>query len=145
MQIKGGAIFGEAPPYEAFCIGGSNSIRGWYDCDLAVAKAFSELTIEYRFPLISIFSGELFMDAGTDFGTQKNVPGKPGLLLGKNGSGVSLGTGVIVTTPVGPIRLEVATSRRIGPTGVVTITPVPKETPDPFLPSKRPGLPGTFF
>ncbi len=109
VQIKGGAIFGEAPPYEAFCIGGSNSIRGWYDCDLAVAKAFSELTIEYRFPLISIFSGELFMDAGTDFGTQKNVPGKPGLLLGKNGSGVSLGTGVIVTTPVGPIRLEVAT------------------------------------
>ena len=109
VQIKGGAIFGEAPPYEAFCIGGSNSIRGWYDCDLAVAKAFSELTIEYRFPLISIFSGEVFMDAGTDFGTQKNVPGKPGLLLNKEGSGVSVGTGVIVTTPVGPIRFEVAT------------------------------------
>ena len=60
---------GEAPPYEAFCMGGSNSIRGWYDCDMAVSKAFSELTIEYRFPLISIFSGEVFMDAGTDFGT----------------------------------------------------------------------------
>ncbi|MCB4394384.1 BamA/TamA family outer membrane protein [Synechococcus sp. HB1133] len=108
VQIKGGAIMGEAPPYEAFCMGGSNSIRGWYDCDLAVSKAFSELTIEYRFPLISIFSGEVFMDAGTDFGTQKDVPGKPGLLLDKDGSGVSLGTGVIVTTPVGPIRLEVA-------------------------------------
>ena len=65
---------------------------GWYDCDLAVSKAFSELTIEYRF-LISILSGEVFMDAGTDFGTQKDVPGKPGLLLDKDGSGVSLGTG----------------------------------------------------
>ena len=108
VQVKGGAIMGEAPPYEAFCMGGSNSIRGWYDCDLAVSKAFSELTIEYRFPLISILSGEVFMDAGTDFGTQKDVPGKPGLLLDKDGSGVSLGTGVIVTTPVGPIRLEVA-------------------------------------
>ena len=108
VQIKGGAIMGDAPPYEAFCMGGSNSIRGWYDCDLAVSKAFSELTIEYRFPLISILSGEVFMDAGTDFGTQKDVPGKPGLLLDKDGSGVSLGTGVIVTTPVGPIRLEVA-------------------------------------
>ncbi len=108
VQIKGGAIMGEAPPYEAFCMGGSNSIRGWYDCDLAVSKAFSELTIEYRFPLISIFSGEVFMDAGTDFGTQKDVPGKPGLLLGKDGSGVSIGTGVIVSTPVGPIRVEVA-------------------------------------
>ena len=108
VQIKGGAIMGEAPPYEAFCMGGSNSIRGWYDCDLAVSKAFSELTIEYRFPLISILSGEVFVDAGTDFGTQKDVPGKPGLLLDKDGSGVSVGTGVIVTTPVGPIRLEVA-------------------------------------
>ena len=109
VQIKGGAIMGEAPPYEAFCMGGSNSIRGWYNCDLAVAKAFSEVTIEYRFPLISIFSGELFMDAGTDFGTQGDVPGEPGLLLNKDGSGVSVGTGVIVRTPVGPIRLEVAT------------------------------------
>ena len=109
VQIKGGAIMGEAPPYEAFCMGGSNSIRGWYDCDLAVSKAFSEFTVEYRFPLISIFSGEVFMDAGTDFGTQGEVSGKPGLLLDKDGSGVSLGTGVIVTTPVGPLRLEVAT------------------------------------
>ena len=108
VQLKGGAIMGEAPPYEAFCMGGSNSIRGWYDCDMAVSKAFTELTIEYRFPVISIFSGELFIDAGTDFGTQKDVPGQPGLLLDKSGSGVSVGTGVIVTTPVGPLRAEVA-------------------------------------
>ena len=66
----------------------------------------SEMCIRDR---ISIFSGELFMDAGTDFGTQEDVPGKPGLLLDKDGSGVSVGSGVIVTTPVGPIRLEVAT------------------------------------
>ena len=109
VQLKGGAMVGEPPPYEAFCMGGSNSIRGWYDCDLAVSKAFSEFTIEYRFPVISIFSGEVFMDAGTDLGTQEDVPGKPGLLLGKDGSGVSVGTGVIVTTPVGPLRVEVAT------------------------------------
>jgi outer membrane protein insertion porin family len=31
------------------------------------------------------------------------------LLLDKDGSGVSVGTGVIVKTPVGPLRLEVAT------------------------------------
>ena len=108
VQVKGGTNIGEIPPYEAFCIGGSNSIRGWYDCDLAVAKSFGELTIEYRFPIISIFQGEVFLDAGTDFNTQKDVPGKPGLLLNKDGSGVSVGTGVIVATPVGPLRLEVA-------------------------------------
>ena len=61
-----------------------------------------------RFPLISIFAGELFVDAGTDFGSQSSVPGKPGQLLKKPGSGFSVGTGVIVTTPVGPLRLEVA-------------------------------------
>jgi outer membrane protein insertion porin family len=109
VQVKAGAAIGDMPPYEAFCLGGSNSIRGWYDCDLAVGKAFGEITLEYRFPLISIFSGEVFMDAGTDFDTQKDVQGKPGLLLNKDGSGVSVGTGVIVKTPVGPLRLEVAT------------------------------------
>ena len=109
VQVKGGMIVGDLPPYEAFCVGGSNSIRGWYNCDLAVARNFGEVTIEYRFPIISVFSGELFVDAGTDFDTQKNVPGKPGLKLNKDGSGVSVGTGVIVDTPVGPLRLEIAT------------------------------------
>ena len=55
------------------------------------------------------------MDAGTDFGTQADVPGEPGLLLNKEGSGVSVGTGVIVTTPV------------------------PTETPEPSLFRSRPG------
>ena len=105
-QVKAGTIIGDLPPYEAFCMGGSNSIRGWYDCDLAVARTFGEVTLEYRFPIISVFSGELFVDAGTDFDTQKNVPGKPGLLLNKDGSGVSVGTGVIVGTPVVPFDLR---------------------------------------
>ena len=108
FQVKAGTIVGQLPPYEAFCLGGSNSVRGWFDCDLAVGRSFGEATIEYRFPIISIFSGEVFFDAGTDFGSQASVPGKPGQLLKKPGSGVSPGIGVIVTTPVGPLRLEVA-------------------------------------
>ncbi|WP_186470367.1 BamA/TamA family outer membrane protein [Synechococcus sp. A18-25c] len=108
FQFKAGTVIGQLPPYEAFCLGGSNSVRGWFDCDLAVGRSFGEATIEYRFPLISIFAGEVFIDAGTDFGSQGNVPGKPGELLDKPGSGVSPGVGVIITTPVGPLRLEVA-------------------------------------
>ncbi len=108
IQLKAGSIVGDLPPYEAFCLGGSNSVRGWYDCDLAVGRSYGEATLEYRFPIISIFQGELFVDGGTDFGSQSNVPGKPGKLLKKPGSGFSVGTGVIVTTPVGPLRLEVA-------------------------------------
>jgi outer membrane protein insertion porin family len=108
FQVTAGTSIGDLPPYEAFCLGGSNSVRGYFDCDLAVGRSYGEATIEYRFPLFSIISGEVFIDGGTAFGTQANVPGKPGELLNKPGQGFSVGTGVIVTTPVGPLRLEVA-------------------------------------
>jgi len=108
FQASVGSNLGNLPSYEAFCLGGSNSVRGYYDCDLGVGKSFGEATIEYRFPLFSIISGELFVDGGTSFGTQKDVNGNPGGLLEKPGQGFSVGTGVIVTTPVGPLRLEVA-------------------------------------
>ena len=108
FQMSAGTNVGNLPTYEAFCLGGSNSVRGYYDCDLGVGKSFGEATIEYRFPLFSIISGELFVDGGTSFGSQANVSGNPGSLLLKPGQGFSVGTGLIVTTPVGPLRLEVA-------------------------------------
>jgi outer membrane protein insertion porin family len=108
FQVTAGTNIGNLPPYEAFCLGGSNSVRGYYDCDLGVGKSFGEATIEYRFPIFSIISGEVFVDGGTSFGSQANVPGNPGGLLLKPGDGFSVGTGLIVTTPVGPLRLEVA-------------------------------------
>ena len=108
FQLSAGANVGTIPPYEAFCLGGSNSVRGFYDCNMGVGTSYGEATIEYRFPIFSIISGELFADAGSDFGTQGNVPGNPGGVLGKPGSGFSVGTGIILSTPVGPLRLEVA-------------------------------------
>ncbi|MCP9891267.1 BamA/TamA family outer membrane protein [Cyanobium sp. Aljojuca 7D2] len=110
FQVSAGSLIGsEIPPYEAFCLGGGNSVRGYYDCDLGVGKSFAEATIEYRFPIFSIISGEIFFDAGSTFGTQGDIPGNPGGLLGKKGEGYSPGIGLIVTTPVGPLRLEAAT------------------------------------
>ncbi len=106
FQAKTGAIVGELPPYEAFCVGGSGSVRGWNTCDLAVGKSFGEASVEYRFPIWKLLAGAVFIDAATDFGSQANVPGKPGTLLGKNGSGFSPGAGLIINTPVGPLRLE---------------------------------------
>ncbi|EEE39552.1 BamA/TamA family outer membrane protein [Prochlorococcus marinus] len=108
VQIKGGTIIGELPPYEAFCMGGTSSVRGWGSCDLSVSRSFIEGTAEYRFPVWKMISGALFVDAGSDLGSQKEVPGKPGKLLQKSGSGFSLGGGVGVKTPVGPLRLDVA-------------------------------------
>jgi len=108
FQFKAGTIFGELPPYEAFCMGGTSSVRGWGSCDLAVSKSFIEGTAEYRFPVWRMISGAVFVDAGSDLGSQKDVPGKPGKLLQKSGSGYSLGGGVGVKTPIGPLRLDVA-------------------------------------
>ena len=108
FQLKAGTIFGELPPYEAFCMGGTSSVRGWGSCDMAVSKSFVEGTVEYRFPVWKMISGALFVDAGSDLGSQNDVPGKPGKLLQKSGSGYSLGGGVGVKTPIGPLRLDVA-------------------------------------
>ena len=75
-------------------MGGSSSVRGWDTCDLAVSKSFVEATAEYRFPVWRMISGALFADLGSDLGSQSEVPGKPGELLKKSGSGYSLGAGV---------------------------------------------------
>ncbi|MEB3175971.1 MAG: BamA/TamA family outer membrane protein [Synechococcus sp.] len=108
FQFTAGNVTGQLPPYEAFCLGGNNSVRGFSDCDLGVGRSYVEATIEYRFPIFKIISGEVFVDAGSALGSQNAVPGRPGELLLKPGQGFSVGTGVILTTPVGPLRLEVA-------------------------------------
>jgi len=108
FQFKAGTILGELPPYEAFCMGGTSSVRGWGSCELAVSKSFVEATIEHRFPVWRMLSGALFVDVGSDLGSQSDVPGKPGKLLQKTGSGFSLGGGVGVKTPIGPLRIDVA-------------------------------------
>ena len=114
FQLKAGTIIGELPPYEAFCMGGTSSVRGWASCDLSVSKSIIEGTVEYRFPVWRMISGALFADAGSDLGSQDNVPGKPGKLLQKSGSGFSLGGGVGVKTPIGPLRLDVASKELSG-------------------------------
>ena len=108
FQVKGGTMIGELPPYEAFCMGGASSVRGWSSCELAVSKTFVEGSAEYRFPVWRMISGALFADAGSDLGSQDDVPGKPGKLLKKSGSGFSVGGGIGVKTPIGPLRLDVA-------------------------------------
>ena len=109
FQFKFGTIIGELPPYEAFCMGGASSVRGWSSCGLAVSRSFTEATAEYRFPIWRMLSGSFFADVGSDLGSQDDVPGKPGKLLSKEGSGYSLGGGLGIKTPIGPLRFDVAT------------------------------------
>ena len=116
FQVKSGTILGDLPPYESFCMGGASSVRGWSSCELSVSKSFAEVTAEYRVPIWRMISGSLFVDAGSDLGSQDDVPGKPGKLLNKSGAGFSLGGGIGVKTPIGPLRLDIASQDLSGNT-----------------------------
>ena len=109
LSLSAGGALGELPPYDAFCLGGVNSVRGYESCGIGGGKYFSEVTAEYRFPIWNILSGEIFFDAGTSLGSQSDVIGNPAGIRNIPESGYSPGIGVIVATPLGPLRLELAT------------------------------------
>ena len=138
FEFKAGTIIGDLPPYEAFCMGGSSSVRGWSSCDLSVSRSFVETTAEYRFPVWRMISGALFADFGSDLGSQDDVPGKPGKLLQKSGSGYSLGGGVGIKTPIGPLRLDVASKDLSGDwryTCLLYTSPSPRDSFRSRMPS----------
>ncbi len=99
FNFQGGTVLGDLPPYEAFSLGGSNSVRGYDEGELAATRSFLQATAEYRFPIFSPISGVLFVDAATDFGSQGLVPGNPGGVRNKPGSGYGYGVGLRVRVP----------------------------------------------
>jgi outer membrane protein insertion porin family len=101
-----GTILGDVPPYEAFSLGGTNSIRGYEEGDVGSGRSYAQFTAEYRFPLFSFLGGALFFDAGSDLGSGNAVPGAPGPSRGKPGSGFGVGLGARVQTPLGPLRVD---------------------------------------
>ncbi|MCC3407449.1 MAG: BamA/TamA family outer membrane protein [Microcoleus sp. PH2017_10_PVI_O_A] len=106
FSLKAGTVFGDLPPYEAFALGGANSVRGYNEGDIGAGRSFLEGSVEYRFPIISFIGGALFLDAGTDLGTGKDVPGDPAGVRRKPGSGYGYGLGVRIQSPLGPIRID---------------------------------------
>ncbi|MEO1094748.1 MAG: BamA/TamA family outer membrane protein [Cyanobacteria bacterium J06638_28] len=106
FNLQGGTIIGDLPPYEAFTLGGTNSIRGYDEGEVGAGRSYAQASVEYRFPLFSFLGGAVFVDAGTDLGTGDNVPGSPGPDRDKPGSGFGYGAGVRVQTPLGPIRVD---------------------------------------
>lgn len=107
LNLQGGTVVGDLPPYEAFSLGGGNSVRGFEEGAVGAGRSFLLGTAEYRFPLFSEFlNGTLFADYGTDLGTGDSVPGNPAGVRGKPGSGFGYGAGVRVQTPLGALRLD---------------------------------------
>ena len=108
FNFQAGTVLGDLPPYEAFVLGGSNSVRGYRDGELGNGRSFAQATAEYRFPIFRIIGGALFFDYGTTLGTDDNVPGKPSKVRGLPGDGYGYGIGVRVQSPLGPIRVDYA-------------------------------------
>lgn len=102
FNVQAGTVLGDLPPYEAFSLGGSNSVRGYDEGALSSGRSYVEASVEYRFPLFSVLSGALFVDVGSDLGTTT----EPAEVLNKNGTGVGYGLGVRVQSPLGPIRID---------------------------------------
>lgn len=107
LNLQGGTVIGDLPPYEAFSLGGTNSVRGFDEGELGSGRSFVQATAEYRFPLFTSFlGGALFVDYGTDLGSGDNVPGDPALIRDKPGDGFGYGAGIRVQTPLGALRLD---------------------------------------
>ncbi len=102
FNVQGGTVLGDLPPYEAFSLGGSNSVRGYDEGQLGSGRSFVQTSLEYRFPVFSVISGAVFFDFGSDLGTSTT----PSVLLNKNGTGYGYGIGVRVQSPLGPIRID---------------------------------------
>jgi outer membrane protein insertion porin family len=101
-----GTILGDVPPYDAFSLGGTNSIRGYDEGEAGSGRSYAQFSAEYRFPVFSFLGMALFFDAGSDLGSGGAVPGAPGPSRGKPGGGFGYGAGVRVQTPLGPLRID---------------------------------------
>ncbi len=115
LRIKAGSIFsndddGFVPYEERFYSGGSSSNRGWGRAELGPkddegqplgGKSVLENNIEFRYPIYSIVSGVAFLDFGNVW--QSEFTYKLDDLR------YASGLGIRVDTPIGPVRLDVAT------------------------------------
>ncbi|MGB5710886.1 MAG: BamA/TamA family outer membrane protein [Waterburya sp.] len=116
LNLQGGTIIGDVPPYEGFNIGGSGSLRGFSGGEAGTGRSFVHATAEYRFPIFKFnafkdeysVAGSLFVDYASTLGSQDAVKGKPGEVRGKPGSGWSYGLGLRAPTRFGTFRLEFA-------------------------------------
>lgn len=106
FDLKVGSVLGDLAPYDAFAIGGGNSVRGFFEGDIGSGRSYAQATTELRFPIFKPVAGVLFADYGTDLGSAAAVLGAPGIVRNKPGSGLGLGAGVRVQSPLGPLRID---------------------------------------
>jgi len=97
---------GKMPDSGRFAVGGSDTLRGYRDDQFKGNKMLAA-TAEYRFPIASKVEGVAFTDVGKAWtGEGYNL----------NDLEASVGVGIRVSTPIGPIRLDYAQGSQGGRT-----------------------------
>ncbi|MBW4578435.1 MAG: BamA/TamA family outer membrane protein [Tildeniella nuda ZEHNDER 1965/U140] len=110
FNLQGGTTFGDLPPYNAYVLGGPNSVRGYGAGDVATSRSYFLASAEYRFPIYRFLGGVVFADFASDLGTSDEVLGEPGVQRGKPGTGAGFGVGLRVNSPFGIIRADFGVS-----------------------------------
>ena len=112
FNLQGGTTIGDLPPYNAFVLGGPNSVRGYGAGDVATSRSYFLASAEYRFPIYRFIGGVVFADFASDLGTSDEVLGEPGVQRGKPGTGAGVGLGLRLNSPFGIIRADFGVSNQ---------------------------------
>jgi outer membrane protein insertion porin family len=112
FNLQGGTIVGDLPPYSAYTLGGVNSVRGYGQGEIGSGRSFVQATAEYRLPIYKSLGGTLFADYATNFSSGDTVPGGPGVVRDRPGSGFGVGAGLRFKSPVGTLRADWAVTAR---------------------------------
>lgn len=98
VRLMAGYADGKMPEAGMFAIGGGESLRGYNDDEFKGNKMVLG-TAEYRFPIAKKIEGVVFGDSGKTWGGS-------GSGNSTNGLKYSVGAGLRITTPLGPIRVD---------------------------------------
>lgn len=99
FRLQAGAATGQLPDAGKYSVGGIDSLRGYDEMEFRGSKMVTA-SAEYRFPIVKKVQGVIFTDVGNawdDGASNDSMHLKS-----------SVGVGINVNTPLGPIRLDYA-------------------------------------
>lgn len=108
LRARLGYASGSVPYSELFTVGGADTLRGYEDDQFKGKKSYS-LTLEYRYPIMKRVQGVVF----TDMGSAWDAPDVPWYSDTKSFN-ISVGAGVRLSTPIGPVRLDYGYGKKEG-------------------------------
>ena len=105
VRFRVGAAAGTVPFFEQFFIGGAESLRGYRE-DRYWGKYMFLASAELRHPLARGLKGVVFLDIGDAWGGPYAGVNIQGFAQSGFRPHASVGVGIRVRTPLGPIRLD---------------------------------------